>query len=158
MLAKRMLFQEDMTLFSSYHVFFSCAHTSFFHSIYPQKCAQEPPFSSCHLASIFYQAPFWEWSIKEKKGILWHLLPVSSLLLLHIYYLFFYLAPLYLDLVPLLSTGDNIIDTEEFEYVLSEFGISEKIARQAFTIFTEVRSFPSFSFHQEWFHKSIFTI
>lgn len=34
-------------------------------------------------------------------------------------------------------TGDNVIDTEEFEYVLSEFGVSEKIARQAFTIFTE---------------------
>ncbi|TRY68920.1 hypothetical protein TCAL_05220 [Tigriopus californicus] len=35
-------------------------------------------------------------------------------------------------------TGDNVIDTEEFEYVLSEFGVSERIARQAFTIFTEV--------------------
>ena len=35
-------------------------------------------------------------------------------------------------------TGDNIIDNEEFEYVLSEFGVSERTARQAFTIFTEV--------------------
>merc|ERR1712117_844669 len=34
-------------------------------------------------------------------------------------------------------TGDNIIDNEEFEYVLSEFGVSERTARQAFTIFTE---------------------
>ena len=34
--------------------------------------------------------------------------------------------------------GDNIIDNEEFEYVLSEFGVSERTARQAFTIFTEV--------------------
>ena len=35
-------------------------------------------------------------------------------------------------------TGDNIVDGEEFEFVLSEFGIKEKDARQAFTIFTEV--------------------
>lgn len=35
-------------------------------------------------------------------------------------------------------TGDNVIDHEEFEYVLSEFGISEKDARKAFMIFTEV--------------------
>ena len=31
-----------------------------------------------------------------------------------------------------------MIDNEEFEYVLSEFGVSERTARQAFTIFTEV--------------------
>lgn len=37
--------------------------------------------------------------------------------------------------------GDNVIDNEEFEYVLSEFGISERISRQAFTIFTEVSAF-----------------
>lgn len=34
-------------------------------------------------------------------------------------------------------TGDGIIDHEEFEYVLSEFGVSERVARQAFTIFTQ---------------------
>ena len=37
------------------------------------------------------------------------------------------------------SSGDGVVDNEEFEYVLSEFGLSEKVARQAFTIFTEVR-------------------
>ena len=37
-------------------------------------------------------------------------------------------------------TGDNVIDNEEFEYVLSEFGVSPRTARQAFTIFTQVRS------------------
>jgi hypothetical protein len=31
-----------------------------------------------------------------------------------------------------------VIDNEEFEYVLSEFGVSEKVSRQAFTIFTQV--------------------
>lgn len=36
-------------------------------------------------------------------------------------------------------TGDNIIDNEEFEYVLSEFGVGERTSRQAFTIFTQVR-------------------
>ena len=35
-------------------------------------------------------------------------------------------------------TGDGVIDHEEFEYVLSEFGVSERTARQAFTIFTQV--------------------
>ena len=40
--------------------------------------------------------------------------------------------------VTLSFTGDNVIDNEEFEYVLSEFGVSEKVARQAFTIFTQV--------------------
>jgi hypothetical protein len=35
--------------------------------------------------------------------------------------------------------GDSVIDHEEFEYVLSEFGVSERTARQAFTIFTQVR-------------------
>ena len=35
--------------------------------------------------------------------------------------------------------GDGIIDNEEFEYVLSEFGCSERVARQAFTIVTKVR-------------------
>ncbi len=35
--------------------------------------------------------------------------------------------------------GDGVVDNEEFEYVLSEFGVSEKMAKQAFTIFTEVR-------------------
>ena len=34
--------------------------------------------------------------------------------------------------------GDGIIDNEEFEYVLSEFGCSERVARQAFTIVTKV--------------------
>ena len=34
--------------------------------------------------------------------------------------------------------GDGVIDHEEFEYVLSEFGVSERMARQAFTIFTQV--------------------
>jgi len=34
-------------------------------------------------------------------------------------------------------TGDGIIDNEEFEYVLSEFGCSERVARQAFTIVTK---------------------
>merc|ERR550539_819288 len=34
-------------------------------------------------------------------------------------------------------TGDGVIDHEEFEYVLSEFGVSERMARQAFTIFTQ---------------------
>ncbi len=33
-----------------------------------------------------------------------------------------------------------MIDHEEFEYVLSEFGVSERTARQAFTIFTQVRT------------------
>ena len=37
-------------------------------------------------------------------------------------------------------SGDGIIDNEEFEYVLSEFGVSEKTARQAFTIFTQVKN------------------
>ena len=36
-------------------------------------------------------------------------------------------------------SGDGVVDNEEFEYVLSEFGLSERVARQAFTIFTEVR-------------------
>ena len=36
------------------------------------------------------------------------------------------------------ATGDGIIDNEEFEYVLSEFGCSERVARQAFTIVTKV--------------------
>ena len=34
--------------------------------------------------------------------------------------------------------GDGVIDHEEFEYVLSEFGVSERVARQAFTIVTQV--------------------
>ncbi|XP_023349795.1 calexcitin-2 isoform X1 [Eurytemora carolleeae] len=34
-------------------------------------------------------------------------------------------------------TGDGRIDTEEYEYVLSEFGIRERDARQAFLIFTQ---------------------
>jgi len=33
--------------------------------------------------------------------------------------------------------GDGIIDQEEYEYVLSEFGLKEKDARQAFLIFTQ---------------------
>ena len=33
--------------------------------------------------------------------------------------------------------GDGIIDTEEYEYVLSEFGLKEKDARQAFLIFSQ---------------------
>ena len=33
--------------------------------------------------------------------------------------------------------GDGIVDTEEYEYVLSEFGIKEKDARQAFLIFSQ---------------------
>ena len=32
--------------------------------------------------------------------------------------------------------GDGLIDTEEYEYVLSEFNIKEKDSRQAFLIFT----------------------
>ncbi len=34
--------------------------------------------------------------------------------------------------------GDNVIDKEEFEYVLTEFGVSPRDARQAFTMFTQV--------------------
>ena len=34
-------------------------------------------------------------------------------------------------------TGDGEIDTEEYEYVLCEFGIKEKDSRQAFEIFTQ---------------------
>ena len=34
-------------------------------------------------------------------------------------------------------TGDGEIDTEEFEYVLSEFGIREKDSKQAFEIFSQ---------------------
>ena len=34
--------------------------------------------------------------------------------------------------------GDNVIDVEEFSYVLSEFECSEKTAKQAFLIFTQV--------------------
>jgi len=45
-------------------------------------------------------------------------------------------------------TGDGLIDTEEYEYVLSEFGIKEKDARRAFMLFTEnsnrLLSFPRF--------------
>ena len=37
-----------------------------------------------------------------------------------------------------LLIGDGIIDHEEFEYVLSEFGVSERTARQAFNMFTMV--------------------
>ena len=37
-----------------------------------------------------------------------------------------------------LLIADGIIDNEEFEYVLSEFGCSERIARQAFTLVTKV--------------------
>ena len=33
--------------------------------------------------------------------------------------------------------GDGIIDTEEYEYVLSEFGLKEKDARQAFLMFSQ---------------------
>jgi len=44
---------------------------------------------------------------------------------------------------PYAATGDNVIDNEEFEYVLSEFGVSPRTARQAFTIFTQVRDAPS---------------
>jgi len=32
--------------------------------------------------------------------------------------------------------GDGVIDHEEFEYVMSEFGVSEKTARQCFNMFT----------------------
>ena len=32
--------------------------------------------------------------------------------------------------------GDGVIDTEEYEYVLSEFGIKEKDSKQAFLIFS----------------------
>ena len=39
----------------------------------------------------------------------------------------------------ILVSGDNFIDVEEFSYVLSEFECSEKTARQAFLIFTQVR-------------------
>ena len=38
----------------------------------------------------------------------------------------------------ILKTGDGIIDHEEFEYVLSEFGVSERTARQAFNMCTMV--------------------
>ena len=48
------------------------------------------------------------------------------------------------------SSGDNVIDNEEFEYVLSEFGVSERTARQAFTIFTEVSRNGS-----EWLRESL---
>ncbi|XP_040577651.1 sarcoplasmic calcium-binding proteins I, III, and IV [Lepeophtheirus salmonis] len=34
-------------------------------------------------------------------------------------------------------TGDNIIDSEEFEYVLSEFGVKERNAKQAYVIFSK---------------------
>ena len=34
--------------------------------------------------------------------------------------------------------GDGVIDHEEFEYVLSEFGVSERMARQAFNMVTQV--------------------
>lgn len=44
----------------------------------------------------------------------------------------------------LFQTGDGLIDHEEFEYVLSEFGVSERTARQAFTIVTEVGIYFSF--------------
>ena len=33
-------------------------------------------------------------------------------------------------------TGDGTIDTEEYEYVLSEFGVKEKDSRQCFQMFT----------------------
>ena len=49
------------------------------------------------------------------------------------YYLWYLTSPYYI-------TGDGIIDNEEFEYVLSEFGCSERVARQAFTIVTKVSS------------------
>jgi len=39
-------------------------------------------------------------------------------------------------------TGDGKIDIEEFEYVLSEFGIKEKDSRQSFQIFTQYSSLP----------------
>ena len=45
-------------------------------------------------------------------------------------------------------TGDGVIDHEEFEYVLSEFGVSERVARQAFTIFTQVSSYFTYA---TWF-------
>ena len=32
--------------------------------------------------------------------------------------------------------GDGVIDTEEYEYVLSEFGMKEKDSKQAFLIFS----------------------
>ena len=38
----------------------------------------------------------------------------------------------------LLFAGDGVIDHEEFEYVLSEFGVSERMARQAFNMVTQV--------------------
>ena len=43
--------------------------------------------------------------------------------------------------------GDGLIDHEEFEYVLSEFGVSERNARQAFTIFTQVESRKTLPMH-----------
>lgn len=42
-------------------------------------------------------------------------------------------------------SGDGVIDQEEFEYVLSEFGVRERTARQAFTIVTQVRKVTLFS-------------
>ena len=45
-----------------------------------------------------------------------------------------------------------MIDLDEYEYVLSEFGISEKVAKQAYTIFTEVRR--SDMFTELWYEMA----
>ncbi len=49
-------------------------------------------------------------------------------------------------------TGDSVIDNEEFEYVLTEFGVSPRTARQAFTIVTQVRGF---NLVQECTHRPV---
>lgn len=35
--------------------------------------------------------------------------------------------------------GNGFVDIEEYEYVMSEFGVQAKQARNAFTMFSEVR-------------------